>query len=149
MRIGDIMSEDVETISQQASVAEARDLMRRQETRHLVVMDGRRVAGVLSARDLGRPGAIKGDTGIEAVLSGPVITASRNTTVQRAANLLRGHRVGCLPIVEDGRPVGILTVSNVLELLGEGATRAKPKPAASHREEKHRGRPRARTVPRH
>jgi acetoin utilization protein AcuB len=146
MRIGDIMREDVETISQQASVAEARDLMRRQEIRHLVVMNGRRVAGVLSARDLGRPGAIKGDIGIESVMSGPVITASRNTTVRRAANLLRGHRVGCLPVVEDGRPVGILTVSDVLDLLGKGATR--PKPPGAGWQDKHRRRRTASAVPR-
>jgi CBS domain-containing protein len=146
MRIGDIMSEDVETIPRGASVGEARERMRRQDIHHLVVMDGKRVAGVVSSRDLGREGTLKEATGVASVMTGPVVTATRNTTLERAANMLRGNHVGCLPVVEDGRPIGILTVSDVLDLIGAGASRTRA--TASHWEDKHRGRRRARSVPR-
>ena len=145
MRIGDIMSEQVDTISFGASVGEARELMKRNDIRHLVVMDGARIAGVVSARDLGRSGSGSDTAWIENVMSSPIVTADRKTTIQRAANLLRGHRVGCLPIVEDGKPVGIVTISDLLDILGKGVDRTTP--GASHWEEKHRGRRRSRHVP--
>jgi CBS domain-containing protein len=145
MRIGDIMSEQVETISLGASVGEAREVMTRNDIRHLVVMDGTRVAGVVSVRDLGRDVAGNHNTWIEHVMSSPVVTADRHTTLRQAANLLRGHKVGCLPVIEKGKPVGIVTISDLLDIVGKGVTRTKP--GASHWEEKHRGRRRSRHVP--
>jgi acetoin utilization protein AcuB len=50
-------------------------------------------------------------------MTAPVATAAPDTTVREAANLLRGRHIGCLPIVEDGRLVGIVTVADLLDLL--------------------------------
>jgi len=144
MRIGDIMSEDVETISLGASVGEAREAMRRQELRHLLVMEGQRVVGVVSDRDLGR-GSKNDGTWIEDVMSKPIVTVERDATLRKAANLMRGNRIGCLPVLEEGRPVGIVTISDLLDLIGKDVTRTPP--GASHWEEKHRGRRRSRHVP--
>ena len=145
MRIGDIMSEEVDTISFGASVGEARELMKRNDIRHLVVMDGTRVAGVVSARDLGRSGSGNDETWIENVMSSPIATADRKTTLRQAANLLRGRRIGCLPVIKKGKPVGMITISDLLDVLGKGVSRTPP--GASHWEEKHRGRRRSRHVP--
>jgi len=132
-------------VSVGASVGEARELMRRQGIQHLVVMDGARAIGVVSARDLGRKVPATESAWIEGVMSAPIVTADRDTTLRRAANLLRGHRVGCLPVIEDGKPVGIVTISDLLDVLGKGVNRTPP--GASHWEEKHRGRQRSRHVP--
>jgi CBS domain-containing protein len=145
MRIGDIMSEDVETISAGSSVGEARQRMRQQGIHHLVVMEGARAVGVVSARDLGRNGAREDEIWIDTVMSRPIVTADRDTTIQRAANLLRGHQVGCLPVLEQGKPVGIVTIADLLDILGKDVSRTTP--GASHWEEKHRGRRRSRHVP--
>lgn len=92
--------------------------------RHLAVLDGRRLAGVLSDRDLGgRAAALTGRTVGDLMTGGAVVTGSPDTTVRQAANLLRGRNIGCLPIVDRQRPVGMVTVSDLLELLGRGATR--------------------------
>jgi CBS domain-containing protein len=138
MRLGDIMSEGVETIAADARLADAAEAMRRQDLRHLVVVEGGAVVGLLSQRNLARRGRRNGNSKVREAMSTPVVTAGPRTNVRQAANLLRGHRIGCLPIVEDGRPVGIITVSDLLDLIGKGVTRA---PAGSqHWEEKHRGR---------
>jgi len=42
-------------------------------------------------------------------------------TLRQAANLLRGRTIGCLPVVEGGELVGILTTTDLLELIGRGA----------------------------
>jgi CBS-domain-containing membrane protein len=41
------------------------------------------------------------------------------TTIRQAANLLRGRTIGCLPVMEDSKLVGIVTVTDLLELVGE------------------------------
>jgi len=145
MRLGEIMSEDVETIAATAPLADARELMRRQDVRHLLVTDHGSVVGVLSQRNLAARRRRNGTLMVREVMSAPVVTANPRTNVREAANLLRGHRIGCLPILEDGRPVGMITISDLLDLIGKGVSRA---PAGSqHWEEKHRGRRKRQYIP--
>jgi CBS domain-containing protein len=120
MRLTDIMSSPVETIAPGTSVTLARTAMKRRGTHHLVVVRGSKVVGILSARDLRGVG---GDDPIDEVMSTDVVTAPASAHVRDAANLLRGRQVGCLPIVERGRAVGMVTISDLLELLGRGVER--------------------------
>jgi CBS domain-containing protein len=72
MHLRDIMSEAVESISPDASVQDARESMRRQQVRHLVVAEAGTILGVLSQHDLRRA---KGTAVVRAVMSAPVVTA--------------------------------------------------------------------------
>jgi CBS domain-containing protein len=54
------------------------------------------------------------------------VTIDADAPLKRAANLMRGRNVGCLVVVERGKPTGIVTTSDVLELLGRGAMRPVP-----------------------
>jgi acetoin utilization protein AcuB len=119
MRLREVMSAPVYSIGPAASLAEAAALMGLRRIHHLVVLDGRRVVGVLSARDL--LGRKQGP--VASAMALQPATATPTTTVRQAANLLRGRTLGCLPVLEDGRPVGMVTVSDLLELLGRGAVR--------------------------
>lgn len=92
---------------------------------HLVVMNGRAVAGIISDRDLGgargtrlREGRLVGD-----LMTANVVTAARTTTVREAANLMRGRSIGCLPVLDKGSLRGIITVTDLLSLIGRGAER--------------------------
>jgi magnesium transporter len=99
--------------------------MERARIHHLVVLGrGRKVAGVLSARDLraAGPGTTVGD-----LMSSPAVTISSAEDVQTAARLLRRHGVGCLPVLERGRVVGVLATSDLLALLGKGTLRVQPR----------------------
>jgi len=87
---------------------------------HLVVMERADVLGVVSSRDLK---GVPAETPIADVMSSEAITADASTTVRRAANLLRGHIIGCLPIVDGRKLVGIVTISDLLTLVGTGAER--------------------------
>jgi acetoin utilization protein AcuB len=86
---------------------------------------------VLSQRDLGA--AAQGDFREKHVVSdlmnSHVVTVGPLTSVKQAANLMRGRSIGCLPVVEEGprnRLVGIVTVFDLLELLGRGIDRPAP-----------------------
>ncbi len=122
MKVRDLMKEMVETISLDESAVDAWARMRRRGIRHLVVTRGGQVAGVVSDRDLGgaRGEALRKGRKVGDVMSAHVVCTSPETTVRQAANLMRGRTIGCLPVVDDGRLVGIITVSDLLDLIGKG-----------------------------
>lgn len=127
MRLQDIMKESVETVGPGDTADAAFERMRRRRIRHLVVMDGSRVAGILSQRDIASAEARQGRAVVE-LMSAPAVTAEPRTTVREAANLLRGRTLGCLPVLAKGKLLGIVTTTDLLELLGRGAERPVPRP---------------------
>jgi len=119
MRVHEVMTQRVQAIAPTATLSEAAALMREHRIHHLLVLEGKSLRGVLSSRDLlGRPA---GD--VASAMSAKVVSVAPGTTVRQAANLLRGRTLGCVPVLDGGRPVGMLTVSDLLELVGRGADR--------------------------
>lgn len=127
MRVQDIMSTKIKTVTPSVSVAKARSLMRLDGIHHLLVVDERLIVGVVSDRDLGgRVGARRGDGGATAVadvMSEHVVAVPADTTIRQAANLMRGQGIGCLAVVDGAKPIGIVTVTDLLELIGRGVER--------------------------
>jgi CBS domain-containing protein len=125
MRVQDVMTEGVTTIAPTAAAEDAWNMMRFNRIHHLVVTRGRRVVGVLSERDAGgRHGAsVRAHTAVADLMTAPAVTVEATVTVRQAANLMRGRSIGCLVVVESGRAVGIVTVSDLLELVGRGLDR--------------------------
>jgi len=119
------MTGGVTTVSAAATADDAWTLMRANGIHHLVVLEGAEVVGVISDRDLGgRHGATVRDTRlVSELMTGNVITIEPDTTVRKAANLLRGRSIGCLIVVRDRRVVGIVTTADLLELVGRGIER--------------------------
>ena len=121
MKVRELMHHPVHTVEagEHAEAAFAR--MRAEGVRHLVVVSEGEVLGVVSERDLG------GDRGcmtrigqaVGELLSGAAVTAHPELEVRDAAALLNGCRIGCLPVVDQGELVGIVTRSDLLELLSE------------------------------
>lgn len=126
MRLGEIMTREVKTIHPGDSAEDAYQRMRLHRIRHLVVMDGKRVVGVVSERDLGgnRGAPLRAGRTVEEVMARDVATATADTTIRQAANLLRGRTIGCVPVMEGSRLVGIVTVTDLLELIGEVTRKA-------------------------
>ena len=125
MRVQDVMTEGVITVSPASTAEDAWELMRNKGVRHLVVTDGGRVVGVLSNRDAGgRQGSpVRRNRTVAELMTGRVVTVPPATTLRKAANLMRGRSIGCLVVTERERIVGILTVADLLDLVGRGATR--------------------------
>ena len=98
--------------------------MRQGRIRHLVVSDGAHVVGVVSDRDLVGLGRLAGSTRVGDLMASPVVQGYPEMTVRQAANQLRGHSIGCLPVFEDERLVGIVTTTDLLELIGRRARSA-------------------------
>jgi acetoin utilization protein AcuB len=123
MRVQDVMTRRVETVSAGESAGNAFQRMRSNRIHHLIVTQGREVLGVVSSRDLGALGTFRQVQSVEDVMTSPAVTATPEMTLRQAANLLRGRTIGCLPVMEEGRLVGILTITDLLETLGRGVDR--------------------------
>jgi CBS domain-containing protein len=138
MRVQDVMTGGVKTIAPAAAAEDAWNLMRVHRIHHLVVTESRQVVGLLSDRDAGgkRGASLRANHTVADLMTAPVVTVDRATTVRQAANLMRGRSIGCLVVVDGSRAVGIVTVSDLLELVGRGSARgveAPRRPALSHR----------------
>jgi acetoin utilization protein AcuB len=123
MRLQDIMSREIKSVATTATVGEAKSVMKVNRIRHLLVLDRGNVVGVVSDRDLGGRTASGDQRQLGALMTDHVVTATPETTVRQAANLLRGRTIGCLPIVDEGKAVGIVTTTDLLDLIGRGSER--------------------------
>jgi CBS domain-containing protein len=117
MRIQDVMTKNVLSIAPGEALSEARTMMKVAAVHHLIVQDKREIVGVLSERDTRKGGA---NDLVSDFMSDDVVTASPELTIRQAANLLRGRNIGCLPVLEGDRVVGIVTTTDLLELIGRG-----------------------------
>jgi acetoin utilization protein AcuB len=123
IRLRDIMQKRVEGISAHDSAEAAWNRMRLLRIRHLVVLEGRRVVGVLSDRDVAGRGSLRQVEAVGDVMSEPVVSGHPEMTLRQAANRMRGRSIGCLPVMEGDDLVGIVTTTDLLELLGRGLAR--------------------------
>ena len=125
MRVGDTMSDVVRSVAPTEAATVAWEQMHVHGIHHLVVLDGRAVVGTVSAADLGGRHGDEVRTGraVRELMSTEVVAATPATTVREAANLMRGHAVECLPVVSGGRLLGVLTASDIVELVGRGSER--------------------------
>ena len=139
MKVRDIMSTKVQTIDMNEKAESAWNLMKWKRIHHVVVTDGPgQVVGVVSARDLGgqdREEARKVRP-VAAMMTAYAVKAIPGMPVRQAANVMRGWNIGCLPVVEDGALVGIVTVSDLLRIVAEGADTAAASPKKAARAKK-------------
>jgi len=117
MRVQDVMSDAIISISPEANVAAAREKLRGNSIRHLVVLENREVVGVLSDRDLADRNV---DQRVADIMTKNVATISPRATLRQAAAKLEGRTIGCLPVMNRGALAGIVTTSDLLRALAKG-----------------------------
>jgi len=137
MRVFEVMTEGVQTVPPGMPASDAWELMRRERIHHLVVTKGSDIAGVLSERDTGGRLGARARIGhsVADFMTSPAVTVGRTDTIRLVAKLMRGRTIGCVPVVDGKRLVGIVTVSDLLDALGRGIDRPAKgeRPMATHR----------------
>ena len=138
MRVQDFMTDAVRTVSPTMAAEDAWQLMQQAGIHHLVVLDGARLVGLVSDRDLGgaRGGSLRKGKRVADVMTTDVVTVLPETPVRKVANVMRGRTIGCVVVAVGDRVRGIVTVADLLELLGRGAERPAPtavRPTLNHR----------------
>lgn len=121
------MAEKIVTISADDSLSTVEDIMTLGRLRHLPVVRGGALVGVVSQRDLLRASlsnltafgneqrrAFLHAVEIRRVMSSPPITIGPDATPEQAARVMADDKIGCLPVVEGGTLVGMLTETDLL-----------------------------------
>lgn len=125
------MTSHVHTASPETTLAEALSLTRAHRIRHLPILENDRLVGIVTDRDLrlAMPPiwADEHDELMQALhtrrvgelMITDIVTVQPDTPVEDAAKLFYSHRIGCLPVLEEERLVGILTETDLLRAFAE------------------------------
>jgi len=126
------MQKDLVTITKDERMTIAKKILQEKNIRHLPVVDGKKLIGLVTNMDI-RKAEASPATSLEIrelhylldkltvgeIMTRNVITISPDISVEEATTLLHDNKIGCLPVVEDGNLVGILTENDVMEILIE------------------------------
>jgi CBS domain-containing protein len=132
MRVRDLMTAKPITVDPETPMLEARKRMLEERIRHLVVIDDARVVGIVTDRDvrlnLPSPATslsvweinylLMGVT-VGGVMTTSVIVVDPDRPIAEAARIMMDHKIGALPVVEEGRLVGIVTESDFVRAMAE------------------------------
>ncbi len=103
----------------EAPVLEALKLMAEHGIGALVVLDGERLAGVMSERDYARKVILHGksssDTPVRDIMTERVVTVTPAQTVHECMALMTEKHIRHLPVVEHGRVVGVLSIGDLVK----------------------------------
>lgn len=128
------MQKKIFTIQKDDPVERAQTMMAVHGIRHLPVLDGRRLVGILSDRDirgvlipqrLAGPAKKSGafylprDVTVEEAMSPDPLWVKPGNDIEEAARLLIKNKIGCLPVVDGGKVVGIITDTDILWAFSE------------------------------
>ena len=129
--VRDIMHTELVTLARDEHLRMADDLMKLARIRHMPVVSGDHLVGIVSQRDLFRaavssvlhfrPSAEREwleKIRVEEVMTKQVVTAQPDWPIRQAIDVMLEHRIGCLPVVEGERLVGLLSETDCLRLLG-------------------------------
>ena len=136
LKVRDVMTADPTTLKRNDKLTLADDIMRLGRVRHLPVLDDddQTLVGIVTQRDLfrdalahalgyGKPAQRKilDTLAVKDVMATEVVTIRPDASLVYAARVLTERKIGCLPVVDDGRLVGILTEGDFVALIARGA----------------------------
>ena len=130
-KVGQIMSVQLHTISQANSLKEADLLFAKHHVRHLPVLDGNKLTGMLSLTDLQRisfvnyfsenektiSSVIYEMLSIEQIMTRNITTVSSSDSIRKVAKILSNENFHALPVVDNDKLVGIVTSTDLLNYL--------------------------------
>jgi CBS domain-containing membrane protein len=136
LKVKDVMSREVRTVTRNDQLGVADKLMKDERIRHLPVIDeSGDVCAVVSQRDLFRGALLRalgyGSRAEETVLRQVVVkeamsaelhTTAPETPVAEAARVMIERQIGCLPVLDGGKLVGIVTETDFVRLVAQEKT---------------------------
>jgi len=114
---------EVFSIDADASVYDALVLMAEKRIGALLAMRGSALVGILSERDYARKVILAGlssrEVKVREIMSSPVITVTRDTTVDECMHYMTKKRCRHLPVLEDGKPVAVVSLGDLVRWIIE------------------------------
>jgi CBS domain-containing protein len=125
MDVRDIMTQPAYTIQHTASTEEAAEIMALYNIGALAVCDGDRIVGMITDRDLvvqcmathRVPKVVE----VRAIMSRDPLVVGPSYPVEEVARMLGEHGIHRVPVVQDGRPIGMLSADDVVRFFNDDA----------------------------
>lgn len=114
--VKEIMSTDCVTVTLQDNIYEIAVKMKQNDIGFIPVVDGKKLIGCVTDRDLVLRGYAEkrsGSASVEEVMSKDVTTITPDTTVEEAAKLMAKQKIRRLPVVENGELVGVVAIADL------------------------------------
>jgi CBS domain-containing protein len=115
-KIKDIMSTDCVTVTLQDNLYEIALKMKQNDIGFIPVVEGKKLIGVVTDRDLvirGYAEKHSGSTAVEQVITRDVATITPDTTVDEAAKLMAREKIRRLPVVQNGELIGVVAIADL------------------------------------
>lgn len=106
---------DVITISPESTIREAWQIMESEEISGIPVVEDGKLVGIVSRRDIRALQKNQMDLKVRDVMTSDLVICSEDTSIEEALNLMHEHKVERLPVVKDGKLVGIITLQDILQ----------------------------------
>ena len=120
MKISEIMTQAAVTDSSEDTLKEACDKMRHAQTSSMLIMDGERLVGIVTERDVVKAvaqGLDPKETRIKDLMTTDIVTIGPMTTLKEAANIMATKWIRHLPIVEGSKVVGMISQRDLTGVL--------------------------------
>ncbi|MGC8936153.1 MAG: cyclic nucleotide-binding/CBS domain-containing protein [Candidatus Methanomethylicaceae archaeon] len=116
-KVSEFMTKKLVTISPEASVFEASRLMSEKNIGSVIVVEGKRLVGIITERDVltmvsSRLSPEK--TQVKEIMSKPVVACTPECNIDEAASLMQAHKIKHLPVVKGDELVGIFTTYDLM-----------------------------------
>ena len=131
--VRDVMTHEVATLERNDRLSTADNVMRLGRIRHMPVLEDGNLIGLVTQRDLFRGALLKAlgygskaeqtmlDTlAVKEVMATDLVMIAPDATLQEAAGTMIERKIGCLPVVENEKLVGILTEGDFVALVADG-----------------------------
>lgn len=122
-QILEVKGSRVVTVPQEAPVLEVIRLMAEHHIGSVLVMQGHDLAGIATERDYARKVILQGrssaDTPVGQIMTSPVVTVSPTDTAQTCMQMMTARKIRHLPVVEDGRVLGMISIGDLVKAVIE------------------------------
>ena len=122
--VNQIMSKNLLTLDKSTSLQEAAEQMRKLRVGCVIVTEEGNPIGIITERDFVTKIAAEGRplfTEIKEVISSPLITIDSEETIWEASELMKEKLIHKLPVIENGKIVGIVTTSDIVRISSVGS----------------------------
>ena len=117
MKVAERMTPNPSHVRLADTLATVRTIMQAEGFKHLPVVETKRVLGVITDRDVRQHAAHLDEIVVETAMTADPVTVSPDTSIEEAASVMLVKRIGCLPVVQNGDLVGIITATDLLRAL--------------------------------
>ena len=138
MKISSYMTRSPHTVAIDRTLSEAHSLMRQFRIRHLPVLEGGKLVGIVSERDLHLLETLRdvnpAEVSVEEAMSQEVFVTEPGSSLARVARVMASRKLGSAVVVHHGQVLGIFSTVDALRALSEIAAKMRQRPLTKGRE---------------